>query len=74
MSGTAAWARQTSLVESFGTAGRHAPGIAGENVRTIVAVGVVQKNKYGYKINRKDSSFKMDDIHDVWSDYTEQLR
>lgn len=51
------WARQTSLVESFGTAGRHAPGIAGGNVLTTVAVGVVQMKKYGYKINRKDSDY-----------------
>lgn len=55
MLGTVCGAKQTSLMESFSTAGRNYPGTQGENV--VTAVKIVQINKNGYeisdKINRK---------------------
>lgn len=41
MPDAAAHARQTSLVETFGTASRNYPGTEGESALTTVAVGVV---------------------------------
>lgn len=44
----ASWARQTSLVEPFDTAGRNYPVAEGDNVVTAVSVGVMRMNKYGF--------------------------
>lgn len=41
----AAAARQNSLVDTFGTAGRNYPGTLGENVLLTIAGGVVQINQ-----------------------------
>lgn len=42
----ASWARQTSLVEPFDTAGRNYLVAEGDNVVTAVSVGVLVLNKY----------------------------